>query len=132
MLGLLLARQLNIPRGFSFDVTGDNTTSLSWCRRGRVISALARRANVGFTLIMVALNASVAETTHIAGVDNIVYDGLSRGKDGLAVGLPPHLSVVLAPAIVQFVRLCDPSVLLDSTEAHTDLSVAFLFCIDNI
>jgi hypothetical protein len=132
MLGLLLARQLKIPRGFSFDVTGDNTTSLSWCRRGRVASALARRANIGFTLIMVALDASVAETTHIAGVDNIVYDGLSRGKDGLAVGLPPHLSVVLAPAIVQFVRLCDPSVLLDSTEAHTDLSVAFLSCIDNI
>ncbi len=40
MLGLLLARQLKIPRGFSFDVTGDNTTSLSWCRRGRVASAL--------------------------------------------------------------------------------------------
>ncbi len=74
-----------------------------------------------------ALDASVAETTHVAGVD-----GLSRGKDGIAVGLPPQLFVVLVPAIVQFVRLCDPSVLLESTEAHTDLSVAFLSCIDQI
>jgi hypothetical protein len=120
MLGLLLARQLRIPRGFSFDVTGDNTTSLSCCRRGRVASSLARRANIGFTLIAVALDASVAETTHIAGVDNVIYDGLSRGKDGIAVGLPPQLFVDLVPAIIQFVRLCDPSMPLESTEAHTN------------
>jgi hypothetical protein len=43
MLGLLLAKQLGITSGFSFDITGDNTTSLSWCRRGRVASEIARR-----------------------------------------------------------------------------------------
>jgi hypothetical protein len=83
-------------------------------------------------LIAVALDVSVAETTHVAGVDNVVYDGLPRGKDGIAVGLPPQLFVVLVSAIIQFVQLCDPNVLLESTKAYTDLSVAFLSCIDQI
>ncbi len=93
MLGLLLTKQLDVQPGFSFDITGDNTTSLAWCRRGRVASEIARRANIGFSLLAVHLNALVAGTTHIAGVDNIVYDGLSRGKMGLAVGLPPSGAV---------------------------------------
>jgi hypothetical protein len=128
MLGLLLAKKLGIPAGFSFDVTGDNTTSLSWCRRGRVASEIARRANIGFSLLAINMNALVAETTHIAGKDNIVYDGLSRGKTGLAVGLPAHLfvEVTMDSPIVEFVRLCDPAVMLESTEEHTDLSVQFL------
>jgi hypothetical protein len=128
MLGLLLTKQLGVQPGFSFDVTGDNTTSLSWCRRGRVASEIARRANIGFSLLAVHLNALVAETTHIAGVDNIVYDGLSRGKSGLAVGLPPHLFVPLPidSPLVRYVALCDPAQPLVSTEDHTDLSVQFL------
>ncbi len=61
----------------------------------------------------------MAQTTHVAGVDNIVYDGLSSGKSGLAVGLPKH-------PLVHYVALCDPSLPLVSTEDHTDLSVEFL------
>jgi hypothetical protein len=130
MLGLLLAKKLGIASGFSFDITGDNTTSLSWCRRGRVASEIARRANVGFSLLAVCMNALVAETTHIAGVDNVVYDGLSRGKTGLAVGLPEHLYMALPldSPIVQYVRLCDPAVPLD----HTGLSVQFLDILSNL
>jgi hypothetical protein len=128
LLGLLLAKRLGVQPGFSFDITGDNTTSLAWCRRGRVASEIARRTNIGFSLLAVHLNALVAETTHVAGVDNFVYDGLSRGKSGLAVGLPEHLFVELTvdSPLVRYVALCDPALPLVSTEDHTDLSVEFL------
>jgi hypothetical protein len=46
MLGLLLTKQLGVAPEFSFDITGDNTTSLSWCRRGRVASEIARRVTL--------------------------------------------------------------------------------------
>jgi hypothetical protein len=140
MLGLLLAKQLGVAPGFSFDITGDNTTSLACCRRGRVASEIARRANIGFSLLAVHLNALVAETTHVAGVDNVVYDGLSRGKSSLAVGLPEHLFVALPTdsPLVRYVALCDPAQPLVSTEDHTELSVqhvagewftVFVYCV---
>ncbi len=100
-------------------------TAKCCCRRGRVASSIARRANIGFSLLVISLEAQVAQTTHIVGKDIIVYDGLSRGKTGLAVGLPPHLFVELSTDSPT-VRLCDPLVHLVSTEQHTDLSVAFL------
>ncbi len=80
------------------------------------------------------MNALVAETTHIAGIDNVVYDGLSRGKTGLAIGLPEHLYVELPfdSPIVRYVRLCDLAVPLVSAEDHTSLSVQFLDILGNL
>jgi hypothetical protein len=129
MLCLLLVKQTGcVAKGFTFNVVGDNTTSLAWCRNERVNSILARRANIGFSLLAVDLDASVADTEHIAGVDNTVFDGLSRGKTGPEVGLPADSEVVLTPdcLAIRYIMLCNPNNILVGIENHTTLAVDLL------
>jgi hypothetical protein len=129
MLGLLLIYQTKcVEKSFAFNVEGDNTTSLKWCASNRVSSALARRADIGFSILAVELDASVSEVTHIPGVDNVVYDGLSRGKGGLEVGLPPEKFIKLSPDTFayQYMCLCNPDLPLSNIKQHTALSTAFL------
>lgn len=128
LLGLLLIKHTKcVKKGFAFDLIGDNVTSLSWVKRGHVSSSLARRANVGMSLLEVDLDAMVADTFHIAGVYNVVYDGLSRGKSGSDVGLPPELAIEFGPdsLTVEYIRLCDPARELFSVDDHLNLSTAF-------
>ena len=96
--------------GFAFDVIGDNTTSLAWCREGRAKSDLAHRANVALVLLTVDLGATVAETRHIAGVLNVVCDKLSRGTTGDELGLPADKFVALTATDLayRYVAACDP------------------------
>lgn len=129
LLGLALIKQeALVPRGFAYNLVGDNVTSLSWCAKERAASSIARRANIGFSLVTVEMEAYIAETRHIAGKYNIVYDGLSRGKEGVEVGLPPHLYVELTQESMawQYIALCDPAIPLQSVDDHTSLSHEFL------
>jgi hypothetical protein len=128
MLGLLLAKYLNIEKGFSFDLIGDSMSSLSWCAHDRVNSLLARRAGIGFTLLSVHMDATVCEIRHLAGKLNIVYDGLSRGLRGIDVGLRPDLFVAAATNsnTMQYLTLCDPDVPLVSVDEHITLSQQFI------
>lgn len=129
LLGLLLIKQTGcVAPGFAYDLVGDNVTSLSWVRRGYTASVLARRANVGFSLVAVDLDATLAETRHIAGELNVVYDGLSRGKSGTDVGLPAELYVPLSLEClaVRYVVLCDPSVPTAEVFDHLQLSNQFV------
>jgi hypothetical protein len=66
ILGLLLAWRLDIAN-FSYDLHGDNMSSLAWARSDRVNSLLARRANIIFTTVSMHLNAQLADTEHIPG-----------------------------------------------------------------
>jgi hypothetical protein len=111
LLGLALIHQEHlVPPGFAYNITGDNTTSLSWCKKERAKSILARRANIGFSTICIELDAHIAETRHVAGVYNTIYDGLSRGKSGRQVGLPPELGVKLSArsSATRYIALCNP------------------------
>jgi hypothetical protein len=129
LLCMLLVKQTGcVEPGFSFNVIGDNTTSLSWCAHDRVCSERARRANIGYTLLAVDLDASVSEVRHIAGADNIIYDGLSRGKNGAEVGLPADKEIKLTPESLayRYLVMCNPTVPLATLSEHNDLAVALL------
>jgi hypothetical protein len=83
-------------REFAVDIKGDNIASLSWLRKGRATSAIARRASIGLSLVLAHMNAQIGETTHVAGENNQEMDGLSRGKEARELGLShvtmsPHL-----------------------------------------
>jgi hypothetical protein len=125
---LLIKQTQSIAPGFAFNVEGHNTTYLKWCASDRVSSVLARRADIGFSILAVDLYASVAEVTHIPGVDNVVYDGLLRGKGGLEVGLPADKFVLLNPDTIayQYMCLCNPDLSLTTIKQHTSLSSSFL------
>ena len=129
MLGLLLVKETAcVSPGFAYNVIGDNTTSLSWCRREKASSTLARRACIGFSILSVELDAVPANMKHIKGEDNYVYDGLSRGKRGVDLGLPSELELILTPhsMAVRYITLCNPNIKMAVVEDHTDLSLNFL------
>ena len=106
ILGLLLAWRLNIA-SFSYDLHGDNMSSLAWAHSDRVNSLLARRANIIFTTISMHLNAQLTDTEHIPGSMNIMFDGLSRNVSPEQLGLDPLLMYPAAAdnAVSQFIQL---------------------------
>jgi len=87
ILGLLLAwhRKLTI---FYYDLHGDNMSSLAWARSDRVNSLLARW--------LTHFNAHLAETEHVPGSMNVVFDGLSRNVSPEQLGLDPLLMYTVA------------------------------------
>eukprot|EP01032_Pedospumella_encystans_P028479 gene28479-32165_t len=78
VLGLLLVHRAGI-RCCAYSLHGDSVSSLQWASQDRAASTLARRANIAFTTIACEVDALVADTVHVPGVANTVYDGLSRG-----------------------------------------------------
>ena len=127
LVGILLAKHLHL-RDFSYRLLGDSKSSLRWAVKDRAASVLARRANIGLTLVSVAINANVAETEHVPGVDNIIFDGLSRGKTMSEVGLDPSLWFYFPPThpLHQYIVLCDPDVPLISFSEHAELTATLL------
>jgi hypothetical protein len=127
VLGLLLARRAHL-RSFSYVLAGDSISSLHWARNDRAASTLARRANIAFTLLSCDIDASVAETVHVPGTENVVYDGLSRGATAAAVHLDSDLQVHLSPEhpITRFLAICDPALPLVSHDDHLFLSADLL------
>jgi hypothetical protein len=126
LLGLALIKQEHLVQGgFAYNVIGDNTTSLSWIKKGRAASVLARRSNIGYSMLEIDLDATVAEVEHVAGIYNKVYDGLSRGLTGRQVGLPEDLEVFLTPdsMATRYIALCNPRLApLGPPSEHLELS----------
>lgn len=123
LLGLSLAATCGL-RDFAYALHGDSVSSLAWVSADRAVSSFARRTNAAVVVLSIHLNARVAETVHVPGVDNVVYDGLSRGKSASEVGLDPTKQVHLAAShpAVEILRLCDPAIPLASVSDHLSLT----------
>ena len=122
VLGLLLAWRASL-KNFAYNLHGDSISSLAWAQADRVNSTLARPANIIFTTISVHLNATVAETVHIPGTLNIIFDGLSRGLTSRELGLDESKLYPVSndAAIHDFIMMCDPSTVLTDMRSHTNL-----------
>jgi hypothetical protein len=59
-------------------LVGDNTTSLAWAAKEKFKNHLSRRAAMMFIAICTMCNFRVEDTQHIAGIDNVTCDLLSR------------------------------------------------------
>lgn len=127
LIGILMAKHLKL-RSFTYRLLGDSVSSLKWAFKDRAASVLARRANIGLTLVSVDIDASVSETEHVKGEHNVVFDGLSRGKTMTEVGLDPSkwVSFPMSHPIHQYITLCDPDLELESYAAHTDFAATLL------
>ena len=122
VLGLLLAWRTSLTE-FYYDLHGDNMSSLAWARSDRTNSLLARRANIIFTTISMHVHAQLANTEHIPGSMNIVFDGLSRNVSPADLGLDPSLMYSASSdfVITEFIKLCNPAILLTDMRSHTSL-----------
>ena len=125
LLGLLLAHQHGL-RDFRYHLLGDSRASLAWASTGRTPSLRARRANVTFSLLTLHLDCSLALTTHVPGVENIIYDGLSRDTSPILLGLDTTLHSHLATPLEDLLTLCNPNLPISSPEDHLSLSASVL------
>ena len=122
VFGLLLAWRCHL-HDFHYSLHGDSMSSLAWARKDRVNSLLARRANIVFTTISMHLNPTLADTEHIPGKLNVIFDGLSRHVPPEDLGLDPLLMFPAETdaAIVHFIALCDPANELTDMSSHVAL-----------
>ena len=132
LLGLLLAHSLDLSH-FRYRLIGDSRASLAWSLTGRASSLRARRANVSMSLLLLRTGAILADTVHVPGVDNKIYDGLSRDETAQQLGLNPTLQLHLPTnhPYSQFLHLCDPALPLSSPEDHFTLSSSLLLLLDH-
>lgn len=121
--GLLLAASYSF-KNFAYRLMGDSIASLTWTHKDRAPSVLAHRANIALTLLSATIDATPIELQHVPGVDNVVYDGLSRGKTGGFVGLDPLLQIHTTPShpFVHLLQLCDPDLPLSGALEHAAFS----------
>ena len=108
---------------FHYNLHGDNMSSLVWAQANRVNSSLARRKNIVLTTLSMHLDANVAVATHIPGVLNVVFDGLSRNVSPSDLGLDvsEEFNAANDASMLSFLRLCDPVDPIDDITAHTNL-----------
>jgi hypothetical protein len=110
VLGLLIAAYLG-RTNFSFSATGDSTTTLSWLVKDRVASSLGTRAGIAYAIIASTLGAFNTGTLFKRGVDNTLYDDLSRGVGSDETrALSPHTKFDCGPGAPAYkiLALCDP------------------------
>jgi hypothetical protein len=117
LAGLLLLRQLGCKE-FTVDVRGDNRSSLAWLHKGRVNSDIARRASVGFSLLLANMGVEIGRTDHVAGEFNGRMDGLSRGAGSVGAGLDPAQAVRMGRFgwTWRYLAECRPGVAVDTVE----------------
>ena len=95
-------------------------SSLAWARSDRTNSILVRRVNIVFTTISMYVHAQLADTEHIPGSMNIVFNGLSRNVSPVQLGLDPTLlySTAADSTINEFIKLCNPAIPLTDMLSH--------------
>ena len=94
----------------SIQLKGDSISSLQWASTEHYRSKLCFRPAVIFTLLSIAFNLIVVEAVHIAGVDNDIHDGLSRGKSPGELGFNEEIRMQSTQQYISsFLRLCDPT-----------------------
>jgi hypothetical protein len=130
--GFLVARRLGLT-DCSASLYGDSVSSLHWADCGRATSTLARRANLGLALLSMSTGLTTHDVIHVPGVENVTYDGLSRGRSALEVGLDPNLELHFSPQSPehQFLALCDPFQPMTSAADHFAATAAFQDLLSN-
>jgi hypothetical protein len=85
----------------------------------------------GFSLLSLFADATLATTIHVPGKENVLCDSLSRGKNGIQLGLDPSTSVDLPTTadVHEFLLITNP-LLTYHTQAEQEkglrLLIAFL------
>jgi hypothetical protein len=121
--GILIALSTG-HQDFVYSVAGDSRTALHWLQDGRVSSEIARRAAVGFAMASSAAHSTVGDVAFIRGIDNVVYDDLSRGRlSGHASTLDWSKRLIIEPGhpIHDYLQLCDPTRPLDTSQQQLHL-----------
>lgn len=109
VVGMWMLRGLNV-RDCNLCLEGDSITALTWASTERFRGSLNSGAVVAFIMLGIHFNLWISDSAHIAGVDNVIFDALSRGKSCLDLGFNSEQIVDLAAdeAFNKLILLCNP------------------------
>jgi hypothetical protein len=104
-------------RNASIRIVGDNTSSLSWSVKSSFRDGPSRSAAISFMTIGVAMGLEVVEGVHIAGIRNIVCDGMSRDQEPAEYGFSDEdcIDVETSEVLKALLGTCNP---LNDTESE--------------
>ena len=97
-------------RNANVDITGDNTSSLTWAQSERFKGARSQRAATVFIALGISFDIEVGEAAHVAGINNHLCDKLSRGTDPRHVGFQDDEIITISQddELSEILSLCDP------------------------
>jgi hypothetical protein len=104
--------------GAPVEIRGDSVSALSWAFKERFRAGRSLRATIAYVAIGSRYDLEVCDAVHVAGVDNVVCDQLSRGKvpEDLGFGPETHLKEDEWTAAMAALELCDPTIPCDDIE----------------
>ena len=99
-------------------LVGDSITALHWAEKESFTGGLVFAPALLYVLLGGALDLWVCATTHIAGTENGVHDGLSRGQTPAHLGFDPSVVVAATEgsSCWAILEMCDPSIPVETVE----------------
>jgi hypothetical protein len=118
LLGMVALSLLGI-RNTSVVIRGDNKSSLKWGMTENYKSVLCRRASLVLTTTVLHNNIIIEDQIHIAGVNNVRCDRLSRRTSS-----PEDLGfkqdqIIIHSILDRVIKFCDPTIEVVSAEQIT-------------
>ena len=115
VLGMVALSLLGV-RNTSVIIRGDNKSSLKWGLTEKYKSILSRRASLVLTTTILKSNILIEDQIHIAGVNNVKCDRLSRRTASPEdLGFKPD-QIINQPILDCIIKFCDPIIGVSSPE----------------
>jgi hypothetical protein len=122
VLGMVALSLLGV-RNTSVIIRGDNKSSLKWGLTENYKSILSRRASLVLTTTILKSNILIEDQIHIAGVNNVKCDRLSRRTASPEdLGFKPE-QIINQPILDCIIKFCDPIIGVSSPEEISTLSI---------
>jgi len=117
VVALVLIVRLGL-NGVPVEIRGDSVSALTWAFKERFRAGRSLRATIAYVTIGSRYDLEVCEAVHVAGVDNVVCDRLSRGVSPTELGFGPEtqLSQEDRAMAMMALELCDPTVTCEDIE----------------
>ena len=117
-------------RGKTLALRGDSVTALTWAWTERPRGSIVTNAAMVWTLLCIAADVNIIETTHIPGKENEICDQLSRRglnpkrtvkqhAEELDVGGGRVIDAQEDTTIMTLLRLCSPDIVIESDTQFT-------------
>lgn len=125
-LGILLALviirvKVNAPRGTRLHWTSDSMAALSWVLANRAKSVFAQRAFTAYTWFCIEAGYDVADVVHESASTARMQELDDLSRLNVLHNYDPSLVVDFSAnqSVIRLFQLCDPTSLLDTSEAST-------------
>lgn len=130
-------------KGKNLTLRGDSITALTWAFTERTRGPTANNAAIVWTLLCIAADVHIADTTHLAGKLNVTCDLLSRRsavdapvsqQEATDLGLSGAAILDLGndPAVKALISLCDPKRILETDAQFGAFWAEARRCVDEL